>query len=376
MKYRTKPILLTTAFLTVLVIQIPGVFAQGTYSCVLSADDGCVAAEGNNCAEGYFPSSCEGDTPGECTEPTRQCINAPPLAEKVNNLYNWALGAGALLALGIFIYAGVRYAASAGSSSAMGEAKKWMGAALGGLAILFGSYLFLKTINPDLLTLRDPTTPQNEPQEPPQISLTLPGGLLGSSDSVVRPLLTSCLNAGNSQDTCVEQCVEELVSSGLWSPVSSQDITTEVFCDRIADEIVGSGSLACKSSGERCLSPGVQSNCCGALTCTRESGTTYICRSGDEEDTSPSFTQGERDLLLRACSIASGFSGPVTNPDILKLVSGVENGKEKLECVAGGGYNASFLVNDWCTACEDNGGNLSGCFDAWNNDDSIVCAKE
>jgi len=96
------------------------------------------------------------------------------LAKKVSNLYNMALGIGAMLALGIIIYAGVRYTASGGNASAIGEAKKWISAALLGLVLLFGSYLLLKTINPDLLTLKDPTTLQNESQETEPPDLTLP----------------------------------------------------------------------------------------------------------------------------------------------------------------------------------------------------------
>jgi len=165
---------LTLLFSVIAFTQVQAVSAQGTYSCTFTSEGDCVVNEENECSEGYFPGICDGDSVEECVS-TGQCLGGPPLARKVSNLYNFALGAGTILALGIFVYAGVRYAASGGSSTAIGDARKWMTAAVLGLLILFGSYVFLKTINPDLLTLRDPTTPQNEPGIPPEPRITVPG---------------------------------------------------------------------------------------------------------------------------------------------------------------------------------------------------------
>lgn len=99
------------------------------------------------------------------------------LAERANNLYAFSLGAGLLLALGIFIYAGVRYAASGGNSSSIGDAKKWMGAAAAGLLILFTSFIIIREINPSLLTLKDPATVRNESIAPTlgELRLLVPG---------------------------------------------------------------------------------------------------------------------------------------------------------------------------------------------------------
>lgn len=155
------------------------VSAQGTYVCSFNLDKGCwVAEDKSSCAEGYF-GVCEGDDVIECLSNTgKECVGGPPLAEKVSNLYNTALGIGAILALGIIVYAGVRYSASGGNKDAIDDAKKWISAAALGLILLFGSYLVLNTINPSLLTLVDPTTPRNEPQDfiPPELSLPAGGG--------------------------------------------------------------------------------------------------------------------------------------------------------------------------------------------------------
>jgi len=77
------------------------------------------------------------------------------LAPAVYNLYNWALGIGALLALAIIIYGGVLYSASAGNPSRIDEAKKWITSALFGLALLFSTVIILNVVNPRLTTLED-----------------------------------------------------------------------------------------------------------------------------------------------------------------------------------------------------------------------------
>ncbi|MEK7195660.1 MAG: hypothetical protein AAB659_00205 [Patescibacteria group bacterium] len=68
-----------------------------------------------------------------------------------NDIFTWALGIGGTLALGIFMYAGVLYIASAGNSSKQEEAKEWIWAAVYGLVLLAVGYILLKHINPVIL---------------------------------------------------------------------------------------------------------------------------------------------------------------------------------------------------------------------------------
>ena len=70
---------------------------------------------------------------------------------QVSQLYDWALGVAASLALLIIIWSGVLYIASAGNSSKQGEAKEWFKAAIYGLLLLLAAYLILNTINPCIL---------------------------------------------------------------------------------------------------------------------------------------------------------------------------------------------------------------------------------
>jgi len=68
----------------------------------------------------------------------------------LSNIFGWAIGVGALLALGVIIFGGLKYATS-GISEAQSDGKEWIKAAIYGLALLLGAYLILRTINPDIL---------------------------------------------------------------------------------------------------------------------------------------------------------------------------------------------------------------------------------
>lgn len=97
-----------------------------------------------------------------------------PIPGLVANFYTWVLGIGALVALGILIFGGLLYTTSAGNESRMGEAKEWVFGAIIGLLLLFGSYLILNTINPELIELKDITLEKNKPAKSSQGELPFP----------------------------------------------------------------------------------------------------------------------------------------------------------------------------------------------------------
>ncbi|MFH0851984.1 MAG: hypothetical protein V1845_00015 [bacterium] len=88
-------------------------------------------------------------------------------AEYIKKLYAWGLGIVGATAVTAFAYGGVYY--MVGSTK---EGKEIMLAALLGLLLLFGAWLVLYTINPDLATFKDPmegiSTPTPPPSPPPQ----------------------------------------------------------------------------------------------------------------------------------------------------------------------------------------------------------------
>jgi hypothetical protein len=76
------------------------------------------------------------------------------LPEYVKYIFNFSLGISGVIVFLILIYAGVRYLTSTGDPAKQGDAKSRIWAALLGLAVLFGSYLILTTINPQLISLQ------------------------------------------------------------------------------------------------------------------------------------------------------------------------------------------------------------------------------
>ncbi|MBI2013195.1 MAG: hypothetical protein HYS88_01980 [Candidatus Colwellbacteria bacterium] len=96
-----------------------------------------------------------------------------PIGEQVASFYQWTLGISALVALGILVYAGLAYTTSGGNASRQSDAKQWIWNALIGLALLFGSYLILNTINPDLTKLQNIDLSQVEVGEAPQAAANL-----------------------------------------------------------------------------------------------------------------------------------------------------------------------------------------------------------
>ena len=77
-------------------------------------------------------------------------------AEYVNNIYRFSLGAAAITALAVIIFGAVEYAISAGNPARVADAKSRIFNALWGLVLLFGAYLILNTINPELVVLKEP----------------------------------------------------------------------------------------------------------------------------------------------------------------------------------------------------------------------------
>ncbi len=75
----------------------------------------------------------------------------------VQNFYQFSLIAGVFLAVGVITWAGLKYALAAGNPSGQSDARDQILQALLGLLLLFGAYLVLYTVNPNLINLSLPT---------------------------------------------------------------------------------------------------------------------------------------------------------------------------------------------------------------------------
>ncbi len=107
------------------------------------------------------------------------------IAGMINQIYVYALSIAGVLAIVMIVYGGISYALDPGNASKQGEAKDIMQSAIWGIVLLAGAYVILKTINPDLVQLRDlqlekidrlTTLTITEAEENPTIVGTSPGG--------------------------------------------------------------------------------------------------------------------------------------------------------------------------------------------------------
>lgn len=77
----------------------------------------------------------------------------PSISRYIRNLYLWSLGIGGLLAMFNIVLGGILYTLSAGNIAKREDARSRITQAIIGLTLLFGAYLILRTINPDLVKL-------------------------------------------------------------------------------------------------------------------------------------------------------------------------------------------------------------------------------
>jgi len=87
----------------------------------------------------------------------------PALGMHLNRLIAWfyyfIVGISGLAAFFMLVWGGFQWLTSAGSPSKISEAKDRITSAILGLIIILASFLILKVINPELITLKLPALP-------------------------------------------------------------------------------------------------------------------------------------------------------------------------------------------------------------------------
>ncbi|MDO8676285.1 MAG: hypothetical protein Q7K16_01390 [Candidatus Azambacteria bacterium] len=91
--------------------------------------------------------------------PGGQLPTGSELPSYLKYLFIFGLGFITILALSVMMFGGIQYILAAGNAAKTEEAKEWIKQALFGLGLLLVSYLLLRTINPDLVNLRNPNLP-------------------------------------------------------------------------------------------------------------------------------------------------------------------------------------------------------------------------
>ncbi|OGY67187.1 MAG: hypothetical protein A3I24_03680 [Candidatus Harrisonbacteria bacterium RIFCSPLOWO2_02_FULL_41_13b] len=77
-------------------------------------------------------------------------------ADYIRNFYNFGLLAVGLLAMLMIVIGAIQYSTSGGDTSKISDAKDRIYKAILGIALLLGAYVLLRTINPELVLLKDP----------------------------------------------------------------------------------------------------------------------------------------------------------------------------------------------------------------------------
>ena len=220
----------------------------------VSVSGSCASQSSSPSDCGRFTDSCVAS--GGTSLPTDEPINVPiGIAEKVQNLYTWAVSLAGLVALGIIIFGGVLYAASAGNPSRITEAKTWITHALLGLSLLFGSYLILGFINPDLTRLEDIFLQQNVNPQSPGLEL---GAGVATDECIAegREALRESLKATQKNTDCGGRYYEEAAGGG--GRVGTLLARAGNFgdhpdCDRVStparDALISSQLSAARSTG-------------------------------------------------------------------------------------------------------------------------------
>ncbi len=91
------------------------------------------------------------DVPGFGTKTFGDTGSTQYIAQYVAAIYKYGISIGAILATVVLMAAGLMWLTSGGSQEKIGQAKNYISGSIIGLVLLFGSYILLNTINPELV---------------------------------------------------------------------------------------------------------------------------------------------------------------------------------------------------------------------------------
>ena len=121
-------------------------------ACIIIIPQLSFAQIGSNIPLRYSPPCL--NVPGiPCSGPTTADI---PIQQYLIRIYQFAIGVSGVVAVGMIVWGGILISLSE-SIDKIGDGKDKIQSAFLGIVLLFGSYLLLRTINPDIVALREPT---------------------------------------------------------------------------------------------------------------------------------------------------------------------------------------------------------------------------
>ncbi len=177
--------------LTFFLLKAPSVFAQSTGQLDLT-----------NITAATQPGNAGGD-----------------LANWVQSFYLFSLVGGVFLAVGVIVWAGIRYSLAAGNPSTQSDARDQILQALLGLLLLFGAYLVLSTINPTLTNLAPPTLQSVMAPDvqvaPGGADITLPADVRAEINPGVNVVFTRTISGASELRVLRSDCANQTAGKGV-----------------------------------------------------------------------------------------------------------------------------------------------------------------
>jgi len=117
----------------------------------------------------------------------------------ISQLYTFFLGISGMLAFFVIIFGGVQRVINAGNPEKIKDADEWIKSALWGLLLLFGAWLLLHTINPNLVKLElpklQPVKVEERPEETSTSTSTSTSRTISTCQDLSRGRESDCKNS-------------------------------------------------------------------------------------------------------------------------------------------------------------------------------------
>ncbi len=114
--------------------------------------------------------------------------NETSIITYIMRFYNFGIAIVGIVAVGMIVAGGV-YISTSGAVDKRSEGKDMITSAILGIVLLFGSYVLLRTVNPDLVLLKDPLAGQKPPPKTKEAKIKFENAQCGSVASSTDPNL-------------------------------------------------------------------------------------------------------------------------------------------------------------------------------------------
>ncbi|HXF44232.1 MAG TPA: pilin [Candidatus Paceibacterota bacterium] len=169
----------------------------------------------------YTPPCIGGEVGGNC--PSDEQISGS-IASYIKRIYMFSVGIAGVLAVGMIVVGAIMISVSAGNPDKQREGRDYITSALWGVALLLGSYLILRTINPRLVNLSELERTTREARQVRILTYELAAG--AATTTCPTEGQTGCFFNENN-----EACPFDLTSDAVCTSLDSRTSA----CDNVPD---------------------------------------------------------------------------------------------------------------------------------------------